>query len=239
MSSGHSPTSLLSVTDLCAGYGKRRVIERIGFDAAAGQITAIIGPNGSGKSTLLKALLGLNTVYSGKISLDNSQMTALPTHRRVASGMIYLPQGNRVFDELTVRENLELGGITLPPPEVQARIEEVLPLFPQLQGMERRAAYTLSGGERQMVAFARAMVLKPRLLMLDEPSIGLSPKLVGEVLGQVQRIRDELGCAVLIVEQKVEQVLNVADNVLALRLGRLEFCGKADDVRERLKELFL
>lgn len=239
MSTGAPSRELLSVSGLAAGYGRRRVLEDISFSARDGEVTAIIGPNGSGKSTLLKALLGLISIYGGRVLYAGEDVTRRPPHYKIGAGIVFLPQGNRVFDELTVRENLQLGGIILPPGQTAERIEEVLPLFPTLSSMLRRPAYTLSGGERQMLAFARALILKPRLLMLDEPSVGLSPKLVGDVLRQTVEIRDRLGCAVLIVEQKVEQVLGIADRVLAMRMGRLEYQGTPNLAREQLKALLL
>jgi branched-chain amino acid transport system ATP-binding protein len=234
-----SDTLVLEVRALCAGYRNRKVIRSISFSAKPGEIVAIVGPNGSGKSTLIKAVFGFNRIFSGQVLYRGSDVTRQPAHTRAGAGIIYLPQGNRTFDELTVRENLELGGYILPKHEARERIRRILPLFPALADCLGRPAYTLSGGERQMVAFARAMLLEPKLLLLDEPSVGLSPLLVREVMQHITQIRDRFGCAVLVVEQKIEQVLTIADRALALRMGRLVFAGSPGDFRERSAEVML
>jgi len=230
---------VLEVRNLSAGYGKRAVIANVSFEVQQAEILAIIGPNGSGKSTLLKAIMSLNRIFDGEIVFYRKNITAYPTHRKVSDGIIYLPQGNRAFDDLTVMENLLMGGYTLLKAEVKGRVESVLEMFPELKAFLNRPAYTLSGGERQMLAFARALILKPRLLLLDEPSVGLEPKLVKEVMEKVVSIRDELSCGVLVVEQKVREVFTIADQVIAMRMGEISVRGTPEQLRAEAKSVFL
>ena len=230
---------VLGVKDLCAGYGNRRVLYDVSFAARQGEIVAIIGPNGAGKSTLLKAIFGLIRIFSGRISYLGADVARQPPHRNVAAGMVFLPQGNRAFEELSVLDNLKMGGYILPARETQRRIDAVLPMYTALKEALNRPAYTLSGGERQMLAVARALILEPRVLLLDEPSVGLSPNLVGEVLQLILQIRDKLDCTILVVEQKVEQVLSIADGVIAMHMGRVAFTGTRKEARAQARELFL
>ncbi|RLG22952.1 ABC transporter ATP-binding protein, partial [Methanosarcinales archaeon] len=195
--------------------------------------------NGAGKSTLLKAVFGFNDIFSGSVKFNGNDITARSTHRNVADGLLYLPQGNRAFNELTVHENLLLGGYSLRKVEVQSRLEPVFGMFPDLADMKHRPAYTLSGGERQMLAFGRALVLRPKLLMLDEPSVGLSPKLVADVMEKIRDIRDRLGCSVLVVEQKVKQVLNICDRAIAMRMGEIAFMGTPAKAASGARDIFL
>jgi len=229
----------LEVAGLAAGYRNRRVLADVSLEVAGGEIVALIGPNGAGKSTLLKAVFGLCRVFSGRVSLGGEDVTRLAAHRKAARGLVLLPQGNRAFAELTVMENLQLGGYILPRPEARRRIDEVLPLFPALSGALNRPAHTLSGGERQLLAFARALILRPRVLLLDEPSVGLSPGLVSDVMEHIADIRARLGCAIVVVEQKVEQALGIADRVVAMNMGRISFDGSPDEARKEAARLFL
>ena len=202
---------------------------------------ALIGPNGAGKSTILRAICGLIPVWKGEIVFQKTRVDGSTPARNVARGITFAPQGKRVFHELTVIENLEVGGFQLPRRNLRGRIEEVLTLFPILRRRIRQEAGTLSGGEQQMVALARALVPRPRLLMLDEPSLGLAPSLVGDVFEKVLQISSETHIAVLIVEQKVREVLRIAHRVYGLRLREIALTGCADEVLcgENLKRLFL
>ncbi len=233
---------MLRIRELETGYGKKQVLFGLSLEVRAGEIVALIGPNGAGKSTVLKAVCGLIPVWKGKVRFDGTLTNGAAPSQNVARGMAFAPQGNRVFDELTVMENLEIGGFQLPPKELRERMDEMFDLFPVLKERASQEAGKLSGGEQQMLALARALVPKPKLLMLDEPSLGLSPGLVGSVFKRISEINQHSGLAVLIVEQKVREVLDVAHRVYSVKLGQVAFSGGSDELRdhkERLKELFL
>ena len=232
---------MLQVGDLTTGYGKKQVLFGATLDVRAGEIVAMIGPNGAGKSTVLKAICGLIPVWNGKVTFEATHINGSSPAENVARGITFAPQGNRVFDELTVLENLEVGGFRLHRRELKPRIEEMLELFPALKQRTRQEAGKLSGGEQQMLALARALVPRPRLLLLDEPSLGLSPAMVRTVFEQIVEIRRKAGVTVLIVEQKVRQVLAVADRAYGLRLGRVALEGTPEQMQtgDNLKRLFL
>jgi len=239
MSAKKSNLFVLEVCGLSAGYRNRAVISDISFTVSHSEIIAVIGPNGSGKSTLLKGIMGLNRVFSGSVLFLGRDITAIPSYRKVAQGIVYLPQGNRAFDDLTVKENLLMGGYTLLKADVKDRIDAALEMFPELKLSLNRPAYTLSGGERQMLAFARALILKPKLLLLDEPSIGLSPKLVKEVMEKITSIRDDLACSILVVEQKVKEVLGISDRVIGMRMGKIVFVGASAEALDSGQSIFV
>ena len=235
-------TALLQIECLETGYGKKQVLFGISLQVGKGQIVALIGPNGSGKSTTLKSVCGLLLAWKGEIRFNGTRIDGSIPAKNVARGITFAPQGNRVFDELTVRENLEIGGYQLKRKELKGRIEYVLEIFPILKESLRREAGKLSGGEQQMVALARALVPKPKLLMLDEPSLGLAPNLVKAVLDKIVEINKENKVSILIVEQKVREVLGICDRVYSLKLGRVAYEGLPDELiedRAKLKELFL
>jgi len=233
---------MLAIKQLDTGYGKKQVLFGLSLEVRHGEIVALIGPNGAGKSTALKAVCGLIPAWKGQIRFDGKLATGSTPARNVARGITFCPQGNRVFHELSVKENLQIGGFQLPPCDLAGRIEEALKLFPVLRDRLKQQAGKLSGGEQQMLALARALIPKPKLLMLDEPSLGLSPNLVSTVFESILRINREVGVAILIVEQKVREVLNVAQRAYSLKLGRVAFDGPAAELRnntEKLRELFL
>lgn len=224
------------------GYGKKQVLFGVNLAAQSGKITAIIGPNGAGKSTVLKVVHGLLPLWNGAIAFNGFSLNEISPVQRVRQGITFCPQGNRVFGELTVRENLELGGTHLPKNEVSERVTAILDLFPKLPPRLKQTADTLSGGEQQMVAIARALVSKPKLLMLDEPSLGLSPNVLDDVFEKIVQVNRIQGVTILIVEQKVRKVLAIADHVYSLKLGKVSFSGAADELvgnHGRLRELFL
>jgi ABC-type branched-subunit amino acid transport system ATPase component len=232
----------LNVDALVTGYGKKQVVNGVTLDVASGAIVALIGHNGAGKTTLLKAIFGLLPVWKGQVVLEGRVIESPNPRTLLGLGVAYVPQGNRVFTDLTVYENLEMGGVTLPNGALlKERIERVLTLFPALQSRLRQRAGTLSGGEKQMLAFGNALILLPRLLLLDEPSLGLSPPLVAETLGRIQQICRDSGAAVLIVEQKVREVLRIAQRVYVLRNGLVSFSGHTDALRDdaKLREVYL
>ena len=233
---------ILALTAADTGYGKKQVLFGVDLAAKAGKITAIIGPNGAGKSTVLKVAHGLLPLWSGAAVYNGASLNGSTPAQRVRQGITFCPQGNRVFGELTVRENLDLGGSHLPAKEVTARVAAVLEIFPQLPPRLKQTAGTLSGGEQQMVAIARALVSKPKLLMLDEPSLGLSPNVLTDVFDKIVEVNRTQGVTILIVEQKVRKVLAIADHVYSLKLGKVAFSGPPADLTtnpETLKKLLL
>jgi branched-chain amino acid transport system ATP-binding protein len=235
-------TALLQIERLETGYGKKQVLFDISLQVGKGEIVALIGPNGSGKSTTLKSVCGLLPAWKGEIRFNGSRIDGSIPAKNVARGITFAPQGNRVFDELTVRENLEIGGYQLKRKELKGRIEYVLEIFPILKESLRREAGKLSGGEQQQLSVARALVPKPKLLMLDEPSLGLQPNIVKDVFEKVVEINHETGVSILIIEQKVRDVLEFCDKVYALKLGRIAFTGPPEELKgdkEKLKQIFL
>ena len=231
--------SVLEVTGLVAGYGKRKILADVSLTVASREIATIVGPNGAGKSTLLKAIFGLNDIFSGRILLDGTDITGRAPYRNVADKLLFLPQGNRAFEDLTVEENLLMGGYSLRRDDALAQLVVVYQLFPELSEMKRRYASTLSGGERQMLALGRALVLQPKLLLLDEPSVGLDPGKVKDVMAKITVIRDQLGCSILVVEQKVKQVLEIADRVISMKLGRIAFTGTPEEFKQSAGSLMV
>ena len=213
----------LKVRGLSAGYGPFLVLRDVTFDVKPG-LTVILGPNGAGKTTLLRALNGL-IPRTGEVLLDREECPE-KTHELVRAGVALVPEGRQLFPQMTVQENLELGGWLMPKAQRAQRVEQVLQDFPKLRERAAQLAGTMSGGEQQMVAVARAMVCAPRLLMLDEPSLGLAPRMVDELLAIARRIADA-GTTVLMVEQNVTKALAVADRGYVLERGSLVASGPA------------
>ncbi|MHA1587866.1 MAG: ABC transporter ATP-binding protein [Candidatus Thorarchaeota archaeon] len=233
---------MLEIRELETGYGKKQVLFGLSMDVREGEIVALIGPNGAGKSTVLKSVCGLFPAWKGEIHFDGLPLDDFTPAQRVARQITFAPQGGRVFSDLTVMENLEVGGFQLPRKVVKKRISLVLEFFPELKDRTNQDAGKLSGGEQQMLALARALVSKPRLLLLDEPSLGLSPKLVKSVFGKIVELQQELELSVLIVEQKVREVLGIASKVYGMKLGQVVFDGDSRDLigdSKQLKEIFL
>ncbi|MEO8398256.1 MAG: ABC transporter ATP-binding protein [Ignavibacteriaceae bacterium] len=225
-----------------AGYDKKIILKDIAIDIEENKISTFIGPNGAGKSTLLKAVIGLVKVTDGEIKYLNKNITNREPEINVKDGISFVPQGNRVFGDLTVYENLEIGGYLIKEKKLlKERMAEMLEIFPLLKAKLKNDAGDLSGGEKQQLALARALILKPKLLLLDEPSLGLSPKLVQQAFKIIEDIRKNFGCTIMIVEQKVREVLKIANKVYAIKLGRIVFEGIPTELEEgeRLKEIFL
>ena len=220
---GGDPRANLKITGLSAGYGPFLVLRDLALEVRPG-LTVILGPNGEGKTTLLKALAGL-IPRQGEVLL-NGEVLPTQTNEIVQRGMALVPEGRQLFAQMTVTENLELGGWLVPKAERARRLEEAFADFPKLRERAHQLAGTMSGGEQQMVAVARAMMSGPRLLMLDEPSLGLAPKMVAELLGMARRIADA-GTTVLMVEQNVKKALAVADRGYVLERGALVASGPA------------
>jgi branched-chain amino acid transport system ATP-binding protein len=211
--------SIFVAEDIVAGYGDVKIVHNVSVSVDAGEIVAIIGPNGSGKSTLIKSLLGFARLFGGRVLCAGRDITGVSPDRAVTLGINYVPQVNNVFVNLTVAENLELGAYTRKDGNVKADIAEVYQLFPELEARKKAWAGNLSGGERQMLALARAMMTKPGVLLLDEPLASLAPKAISPILTKVEKIRDS-GTAVVIVEQNVKKALEVSRRCYALVDGR-------------------
>ena len=220
---------LLSASGIVAGYfGGLPVVHGISVDVAPHEIVTLIGPNGAGKSTFLKAIAGLIVPESGKVLLGGEDITGRPAHRIVSAGIGYVPQTANVFTTLTIHENLRVGGHTLGA-ELAARLERAYSLFPVLAEKRRQPGRALSGGQRQMLAIARALMTEPKLLLLDEPTAGLAPQVVGEVFRRLRRLADS-GVGVLMVEQNARAALNVSDRAYVLAEGRNRIAGRAADL---------
>ncbi len=236
-----SPPQRLVIANVTAGYGGPPVVSNISLDVGSGEVVCIIGPNGAGKSTLLKAIMGMIQISKGTVALADENVTGLPAHLLARKGVGYVPQNNDVFTPLSVRENLDMGGYLLPPKQVAERMEAVLAIFPALASMLDRLAGRLSGGERKMLAVGRVLMLKPSVLVLDEPTANLSPDLSELILGRHVRRLANLGTAVLLVEQKVQAALKISDRAYVLVSGMTIVQGTAADVLARpdLAEIFL
>jgi branched-chain amino acid transport system ATP-binding protein len=213
------PEPLLHVTGLSAGYGNINVLDGIDLAIGAGEIVALLGPNGAGKSTLLKAISGL-LPRTGRIRFAGRDISGAGPRDTVRAGLVHVVEGHRVFTTLTVSDNLLLAGYGMPRNELAVRVEEALTFFPEIAAKRTERAVTLSGGQAQMLAVAQGLVRRPRLLMLDEPSAGLSPVLVDRVLAALETLRKN-GTAVLLVEQLIEKALGLADRVYALARGSI------------------
>ena len=223
----------LVMSGVSAGYGPAIVIDDISLEVGRGEVVAVVGPNGAGKSTLLKAVIGVLRPMSGRVTLAGREISGLRTDRIARLGMGYVPQVRDVFEPLTVTENLEMGGYALPRAQIPGRIAEVLDLYPALSPLRNRHAGNLSGGERKMLALARALMTRPSLLVLDEPSAGLSPQLAEQVLHQHVGRLATTGVAVLLVEQRARDALQVADRAVVLASGRVVMADAAATLLER------
>jgi branched-chain amino acid transport system ATP-binding protein len=235
------PEQLLVVESLVAGYGGAPIVHGVDVSVGSGEIATIVGPNGAGKSTLLKAITGQVEVLSGSVLLDEKPVTGLAGEKLARRGVGFVPQVKDVFATLTVVENLEMGGYLLPRRAVAARVDEVLDVFPALAKMRTRTASKLSGGERKMLAIARVLMTKPRVVVLDEPTSNLSPALAREVLeGQVRALADA-GSAILLVEQKAKEALAIGDWAYVLVAGLVHLSAPAHELlaRDDIGELFL
>lgn len=231
---------LLDVSDLNAGYGLVPVLRGIDMSVAPGEVIAVLGANGAGKSTLNKILSGLMPPWSGTVRFDGQDTTGHDAARMVEAGLVHVPEGRRIFPNLNVRENLELGGYRRGRQHRARNLERAFAIFPRLKERTHQLAGTLSGGEQQMLAIGRGLMADPKLLILDEPSLGLSPLLVEEMFGLVERIRNE-GPGILLVEQNVVQSLAIATRAYLLENGAITLEGDADALLDnpQLKKTYL
>jgi branched-chain amino acid transport system ATP-binding protein len=236
-----APAPLLVLDGVVAGYGKMTILNGTNAQIQRGAITTVVGPNGAGKSTLFKVVFGLLPVRAGTISFDGRSIANSLPRRLLDAGLVYIPQGRNVFPELSVRHNLELGGVALADQSgLPARVEAMLRRFPVLGEMASRPASTLSGGQQKLLEVARGLLLDPRLLLIDEPSIGLSPLMVKEVFAILRGLRDS-GVTILLIEQNVRQALLMSDYGLVMEQGqtRIEDTAAAILADPRIAQLFL
>lgn len=241
MNSSSEPAPLLYVHSLCAGYGNKRVLNKVELQMRAGEIIALIGHNGAGKSTLLKAIYGLIPLFAGSVSFDQNTSGSTNSASLRRAGLVYVPQGNRTLEDLTVLENLEIGGLQLSKISAEAGVQRALAMFPKLSTRLKQRAGTLSGGEKQMLAMATAFIVNPRALLLDEPSTALAPAIAGATFQFIRAQARNNGLAALIAEQKVHEVLKIADRVYVLRNGSISYQGSVAELHDeaKLREVYL
>lgn len=221
---------MLRVESLSAGYKELHILYNINAIVEKGKITTVAGPNGSGKSTFLKSVFGLANIHSGKVLYKNKDITTTPPHKKTKMGIAYVPQVNNVFTNLTVEENLKIAGYTIEKGEYRERLDLAMDVFPEIKKKFKQNGSTLSGGERQYLAIASALIKKAELLMLDEPTAMLSPKLAGETFKKIQELNEAFGLTVLIVEQNVKKSLEISDNAYMLMNGRIVFEGESKEL---------
>ncbi len=232
---------ILTLEDVVGGYGKQTILNGLSFGVRRGAITTVIGPNGAGKSTAFKAVFGILAVKAGRILFDGQEITNRPPRQLIADGICYVPQGRNIFSELSVAHNLELGAAAAPPDfPLKQRMEAAMDRFPVLRKKAGQQASTLSGGEQKMLEIARGLMLDPKLMLIDEPSIGLSPILVGELFDLLRDMRSR-GITVLMIEQNAKRALENSDYGVVLELGRTRIQDRAEKILAdpRIAQLFL
>jgi branched-chain amino acid transport system ATP-binding protein len=233
--------SRLLIENLSAGYGKSQVLFDVSMDVKPKTICAVLGPNGSGKSSLLKTIFGLTKVYNGQIKINETEIESRKTYEIARLGVAYLPQVDNLYLNLHVRENLIMAGYTLAKDEREKRVEEVLRIFPNLTKFLEKKTLTLSGGERQIVVMATALMREPSLMMFDEPSANLSPKMAEQIFEKIQQLNRELGVTVVLVEQNTKRALELSDQAYLLVSGRVNFHGSSKELatNDEFGRLFL
>ncbi|MEB3861038.1 MAG: ABC transporter ATP-binding protein [Desulfurococcales archaeon] len=225
---------LLRVEGLESGYGEMQVLWGVSLKVQRGSLVVILGPNGAGKTTTLRSIMGIIRPWRGSITFDGEDVTKLPPHKKVPRGLVLVPEGRHLFPDLTVEENLLMGAYTrVGKEDLSDTLELVYSLFPRLKERRSQKAGTMSGGEQQMLAIGRALMAKPKLLMLDEPSQGLAPKIVGDILETLVRLREEQGLTILLVEQNIAQSLKIADYAYVLEQGRVVLEGTSSELLEK------
>lgn len=233
---------MLKIEKLESGYGSMQVLWQPNLEVRKGSITSLLGPNGVGKSTLLSTVLGAVPPWGGKVTYEDLDVTALPPHKKVDLGLTLVPEGKHLFPSMTVYENLVMGAYR---PEARRHMKESLDLvhsmFPILMEREKQAAGSLSGGQQQMVTIARALMTRPKMIMLDEPSQGLAPKLIGEVFETIEKLKEEVGLTILLVEQNAAASLDAADYVYIMHEGRIKAEGNPDEIKgsSEIREAYL
>lgn len=230
---------MLKIKNLKSGYNGMEVLHGVNLGVKPAEIIALIGPNGAGKSTLLKSIFNLCDIYSGKIIFKDKNITKMPTHELIYEGISYVPQGRQVFRDLTVKENLEMGAFIMNDRElIKRNIKDVFDKFPFLKEKQNDYGFTLSGGQQQMLAIARALMQNPELLLLDEPSLGLSPKAMKEVFKKVIEINKE-GVSIIIVEQNAKKAVEIANRTYILEDGRIALEGGKEILKnKKIKKIY-
>lgn len=231
---------MLKIKNLKSGYNGQEILHGIDFEVKPNEIVAIIGPNGSGKSTLLKSIFNLADVYSGSIIFKNKNITKIPTHGLIYEGISYVPQGRQVFSNLTIRENLEMGAFIIKDSElIKKNIDNVFAKFGFLKNRQKEYALNLSGGQQQMLAIGRSLIQNPNLMLLDEPSLGLSPKMTKEIFEKIKEINKE-GVSIIIVEQNAKQAVEIADRTYVLEDGEIAMKGGKEILKNpKIKSIYL
>jgi len=223
---------MLRISNLNAGYGNAQVLYDIDLECKLGEVVTVIGPNGSGKTTLLNSIFGLADIFSGTVTFNGISLGDLPSHKIVGTRLGYLRQEGNIFETLSVEENLKMGGVSIKKKEVKKRMGEVLSLMPVVKPFLSRKASTLSGGERHLLAIALVLMSRPKLIMLDEPTAGLAPIAIKQIIKTVDRLKDE-GISLIIVEQNLKDVLKLSDRSYLVVSGRNIFVGSPDKLLER------
>ena len=231
---------MLSVENLASAYGRIEVLHGVSMEVRSGEIVALVGANGAGKTTLLRAISGVQSITAGRVIFSGQPIETLPAHARVALGIVQVPEGRQLFAPLSVEDNLKLGSWSRRAVDLGAELARIYGLFPVLGALRRSAAGTLSGGQQQMLAIGRALMAKPQLLLLDEPSLGLAPILVDQILEIIRGFKRD-GVTVLLIEQNARAALAIADRGYVLETGRVTATGTAADIQadERVRAAYL
>jgi urea transport system ATP-binding protein len=227
---------MFEVRNLTAAYGQSEVLHGIDLAVGAGEIVALVGRNGMGKSTLMKSMIGVMPSRSGQIVVDGVDITSMPSHRRVAKGLAYVPQGRQIFGTLTVKENIETGRVVTGKTDIPS---EIYDLFPILKDFERRRGGNLSGGQQQQLAIARALASDPKVLLLDEPTEGIQPSIIKDIARLLRDIRDLRNLCIVVCEQVLSFVLDIADRILVMEGGRIVHADTRQNVNEAAIARFL
>jgi branched-chain amino acid transport system ATP-binding protein len=231
---------MLQIKNLSAGYEKLPVLKNVSMEIKAGEIVALMGPNGAGKSTLLKSIFNLTEITAGEILFEEKNIVGLKPYQLTTMGVYYLPQGRINFGNMTVKENLEISIINKGKEIINKNLEQVYKQFPILREKQNKYAYTLSGGQQQMLAFGRALMQDPELLLLDEPSLGLSPKLVKEIFAKIKELNQKFNVTMLVVEHNIKSILDICDRGYLMRGGEIVVSGDAQKLKtsEIMNEAF-
>ncbi|MBU6484786.1 MAG: ABC transporter ATP-binding protein [Betaproteobacteria bacterium] len=231
---------MLEVTRLSSRYGRIPALAGVDLSVGRGELVALVGANGAGKTTLLRVLSGVQPAADGIVRFENSDITGASPRQRVRMGIVQVPEGRQVFGPMTVDDNLRLGAFMRPQRETNAGLDRVYALFPALTNKRREPAGTLSGGQQQMLAIGRALMGKPKLLLLDEPSMGLAPRLVAEIFATIRALKDD-AATILLVDQNANAALSIADRAYVLEVGRITLAGRGDELAShpRVRQAYL